>query len=110
MYYEFCCNQCMLLLCSTDCSSRFKTDEEVVTMANDTDYGLAGYFFTKDLKRAWKVAEQLEYGMIGCNDIDIINVMVPFGGMKQSGQGKENSKYGIEEYMELKFVCMGIDY
>eukprot|EP01023_Acetabularia_acetabulum_P062590 TRINITY_DN7722_c0_g1_i8.p1 TRINITY_DN7722_c0_g1~~TRINITY_DN7722_c0_g1_i8.p1 ORF type:complete len:537 (+),score=125.28 TRINITY_DN7722_c0_g1_i8:75-1685(+) len=89
---------------------RFKTDEEVVNMANDTEYGLAGYFFTKDLKRAWEVAEQLEFGMVGCNEVDMLNVVVPFGGMKHSGQGKENSKYGIEEFLEHKYICMGIGY
>jgi len=89
---------------------KFKSDEEVIEMANDTEYGLAGYFYTKDLKRAWKVAEQLEFGMVGCNEVDILNVVVPFGGMKQSGLGKENSKYGIEEFLENKYICMGINY
>eukprot|EP01024_Parvocaulis_polyphysoides_P010294 TRINITY_DN1344_c0_g1_i7.p1 TRINITY_DN1344_c0_g1~~TRINITY_DN1344_c0_g1_i7.p1 ORF type:complete len:558 (-),score=86.57 TRINITY_DN1344_c0_g1_i7:223-1818(-) len=89
---------------------KFKSDEEVIEMANDTEYGLAGYFYTKDLQRAWKVAEQLEFGMVGCNEVDMLNVVVPFGGMKQSGLGKENSKYGIEEFLENKYVCMGINY
>jgi succinate-semialdehyde dehydrogenase/glutarate-semialdehyde dehydrogenase len=85
---------------------RFDTEEEVIAMANDTSVGLASYFYTRDLSRAWRVAEALEYGMAGVNTGAISNAMAPFGGVKESGLGREGSKYGIEDYLVLKYVCM----
>lgn len=86
---------------------RFKTDDEVVKMANDTEYGLAAYFYTANISRAWRVAEALEYGMVGVNSVSIVAPQAPFGGWKQSGIGHEGSKYGIEDYLELKLVALG---
>ncbi len=86
---------------------RFSTDDEAIALANDTDSGLAAYFFTRDMQRAWRVAERLEYGMIGLNEGLISNEMAPFGGVKESGIGREGSRYGIDEYVELKYVCQG---
>jgi succinate-semialdehyde dehydrogenase / glutarate-semialdehyde dehydrogenase len=71
-------------------------------------YRLAAYFFTQDLGRAWRVAEALEYGMVGLNEVGIVNEVAPFGGWKESGLGRENSKYGLEEFQETKYVCMGL--
>ena len=85
---------------------RFETEADAIAMANDTDVGLASYFYTKDLGRAWRVAEALEYGMAGVNTGLISNAMAPFGGVKESGLGREGSKYGIEDYLVLKYVCM----
>ena len=84
---------------------RFETEEEVVKMANDTEFGLAAYFFTEDVRRTWRVAEALEYGMVGHNTGMVSTEVAPFGGMKQSGIGREGSKYGIEEYLEIKYLC-----
>ncbi|DBB06011.1 TPA: hypothetical protein ACH3X3_009992 [Trebouxia sp. C0006] len=89
---------------------KFKHDEEAIKLANDTIYGLAAYFFTRDLARTWKTAEALEYGMIGVNEVGITSEIAPFGGMKQSGLGREHSKYGLDEFMEIKYVQMGIGY
>jgi succinate-semialdehyde dehydrogenase/glutarate-semialdehyde dehydrogenase len=89
---------------------KFKHDEEAIKMANDTIYGLAAYLFTKDLKRTWRTAEQLDYGMIGVNEVGITSEVAPFGGMKQSGLGREHSKYGVDEFLEIKYVQMGIGY
>jgi succinate-semialdehyde dehydrogenase/glutarate-semialdehyde dehydrogenase len=86
---------------------RFKTDEEAVQMANDTCYGLASYFYSRDIGRVWRLAEQLEYGMVGINDGIISNEVAPFGGIKQSGIGREGSRHGIEEYLEIKYLCLG---
>jgi len=86
---------------------RFSTDEEVVAMANDTEFGLASYFYSRDIGRIWRVAEALEYGMVGINTGLISNEVAPFGGMKQSGLGREGSRYGIEDYLEIKYLCMG---
>jgi succinate-semialdehyde dehydrogenase / glutarate-semialdehyde dehydrogenase len=86
---------------------RFKTDEEAVTMANDTEFGLAAYFYTRDIGRIWRVAEGLEYGIVGINEGIISTEIAPFGGMKESGIGREGSKYGIEDYLEVKYLCMG---
>ena len=86
---------------------RFSTEEEVIAAANDTDYGLAGYFYAREIGRIWRVAEKLEYGMVGINTGMISNEVGPFGGVKQSGLGREGSKYGIDEYLELKYLCMG---
>ena len=76
-------------------------------MANDTPYGLAAYFYTKDLGRAWRISEALEYGMVGVNEGVISTEVAPFGGVKESGLGREGSKYGVEEFCEPKHVCMG---
>ncbi len=86
---------------------RFKTDEEVIDWANDTEFGLAAYFYARDIGRVWKTAEQLEYGIVGINEGIISTEVAPFGGMKESGTGREGSKYGIEDYLETKYLCMG---
>jgi len=86
---------------------RFGDEDEAVTLANDTPFGLAAYFFTRDISRAWRVAEALEYGMIGINEGMISSELAPFGGVKESGQGREGSHHGIEEFLELKYVMMG---
>lgn len=87
---------------------RFSDDEEVVRWANDTQYGLAAYFFSRDVGRVWRVAEELEYGMVGVNTGLMISEAAPFGGMKQSGIGREGSSMGIEEYLEVKYVCIAV--
>jgi succinate-semialdehyde dehydrogenase/glutarate-semialdehyde dehydrogenase len=87
---------------------RFHTEEEAVALANDTEFGLAAYFYTKDVARVWRVAEQLEYGMVGVNSGIVSTAVAPFGGVKQSGIGREGSKYGIEEYLEMKYLCLDI--
>ena len=84
---------------------RFDTEEEVVAQANATEYGLAAYFYTENVRRAWRVAEALEYGLVGHNTGLVSNEVAPFGGVKQSGIGREGSKYGIEEYLEIKYIC-----
>jgi succinate-semialdehyde dehydrogenase/glutarate-semialdehyde dehydrogenase len=86
---------------------RFETDEEAVRMANDTEFGLAAYYYTRDMARAWRVAEGLEYGIVGLNTGIISTEEAPFGGWKESGIGREGSKYGILDYTELKYLCMG---
>ena len=86
---------------------KFKTEEEAIAAANDTDFGLASYFYSRDTGRVWRVAEKLEYGMVGINTGLFSNEVAPFGGVKQSGLGREGSKYGIEEYLEIKYLCMG---
>ncbi|MGE0095382.1 MAG: NADP-dependent succinate-semialdehyde dehydrogenase [Alphaproteobacteria bacterium] len=86
---------------------RFKDENEVVKMANDTEFGLASYFYTRDLGRAWRVSEALEYGIVGLNVGIISTEVAPFGGMKESGLGREGSKYGIDDFLEVKYVCMG---
>jgi succinate-semialdehyde dehydrogenase/glutarate-semialdehyde dehydrogenase len=86
---------------------KFSTEEEVIGLANATNYGLAAYFFSQNIKRVWRVAEQLEYGMIGINEGIISHAEAPFGGVKESGIGREGSKYGIEEYLEVKYICIG---
>ncbi|TGD75155.1 succinate-semialdehyde dehydrogenase [Mangrovimicrobium sediminis] len=86
---------------------RFKTEEEVIAMANDTEFGLASYFYTRDIGRVWRVAEALEYGIVGINEGIISNEMAPFGGIKESGSGREGSKYGIDDYVEIKYMLMG---
>jgi succinate-semialdehyde dehydrogenase / glutarate-semialdehyde dehydrogenase len=87
---------------------RFGTEEEGIRLANDTQYGLAAYLYTRDLGRAWRVAEGIEYGMVGINTGLISTEVAPFGGVKESGVGREGSKYGIEDYLELKYLCIGI--
>jgi succinate-semialdehyde dehydrogenase/glutarate-semialdehyde dehydrogenase len=86
---------------------RFHREEEAVHMANDTEFGLAAYFYSRDIGRVWRVAEALEYGMVGINTGLISNEVAPFGGVKQSGIGREGSKYGIEEFLVVKYLCMG---
>ena len=86
---------------------RFKTDDEVIAMANDTEFGLASYFYSRDIGRVWRVAEGLESGMVGVNTGLISNEIAPFGGVKQSGLGREGSKYGIDDYLQIKYVCLG---
>jgi succinate-semialdehyde dehydrogenase/glutarate-semialdehyde dehydrogenase len=86
---------------------RVKDDEEAVALANDTPYGLAGYLYGRDLGRIWRMAEALEYGIVGVNEGIISTELAPFGGMKESGIGREGSKYGIDEFIEVKYVCLG---
>ena len=86
---------------------RFRDEAEAVALANDTPFGLAAYFYTRDLSRSWRVAEALEYGMIGVNEGIISSELAPFGGVKESGQGREGSHHGIDEFVELKYVMMG---
>ena len=85
---------------------RFKTDDEVIEMANRTEFGLASYFYSRDIGRIWRVAEALEYGMVGVNTGMISNEVAPFGGVKQSGLGREGSHHGIDEYLEIKYIAM----
>lgn len=87
---------------------RFETEEEVIELANNTEFGLASYFYSKDLSKVFRVAEALEYGMVGVNTGLISTEVAPFGGIKQSGQGREGSKYGIEDYLEIKYLCVSI--
>ena len=86
---------------------KFETEEQALQMANDTEYGLAAYCYTRDLGRAWRMSEQLEYGMVGINKGLISNEVAPFGGVKHSGLGREGSKYGIEDYLEIKYTLFG---
>ncbi|KXZ65702.1 NAD-dependent succinate-semialdehyde dehydrogenase [Acinetobacter venetianus] len=87
---------------------RFKSEDEAVAMANDTEFGLAAYLFTQSTARQWRVGEALEYGMVGINTGAISNEVAPFGGVKQSGLGREGSKFGIEEYLEMKYLCVDL--
>lgn len=86
---------------------RFSSEAEVIAMANDTEFGLASYFYTRDIGRVWRVAEALEYGIVGINEGIISNEMAPFGGVKESGSGREGSKYGMDDYLEIKYMLMG---
>jgi succinate-semialdehyde dehydrogenase/glutarate-semialdehyde dehydrogenase len=87
--------------------AKFRTEEEAIAAANNTEFGLASYFYSRDIGRVWRVAEKLEYGMVGINTGLISNEVAPFGGVKQSGLGREGSKYGIDEYLEMKYLCIG---
>jgi succinate-semialdehyde dehydrogenase/glutarate-semialdehyde dehydrogenase len=87
---------------------RFRDEAEAVRLANDTEFGLAAYLYTRDLGRAWRVAEALEAGMIGVNEGILSTEVAPFGGVKQSGLGREGSRHGIEEYVETKYVLLGL--
>jgi succinate-semialdehyde dehydrogenase/glutarate-semialdehyde dehydrogenase len=87
---------------------RFTSEAEAIAMANDTEFGLAAYFYSRDVARCWRVGEALEYGMVGVNTGLISNEVAPFGGIKQSGLGREGSKYGIEDYLEIKYLCFDI--
>jgi len=86
---------------------RFKTEEEVIALANNTEFGLAAYFYSRDIGRVWRVAEAIETGMVGVNTGLISNEIAPFGGVKQSGLGREGSKYGMDDYLVIKYICMG---
>ena len=85
----------------------FTTEAEAIAMANDTNVGLAAYFYARDIGRIWRVSEALEYGIVGINEGLVSNEMAPFGGVKESGQGREGSKYGLDDYLEIKYLCMG---
>ncbi|MCB1474505.1 MAG: NAD-dependent succinate-semialdehyde dehydrogenase [Rhodobiaceae bacterium] len=87
---------------------RFRTDDEAISMANDTIFGLAAYFYGRDISRVWRVAEALQFGIVGINEGLISTEVAPFGGVKQSGHGREGSKYGVEDYLDVKYLCMGI--
>jgi succinate-semialdehyde dehydrogenase/glutarate-semialdehyde dehydrogenase len=86
---------------------RFDTEEEAVRLANATPYGLAAYFYSRDLARIFRVAERLEFGMVGVNESLITSEAAPFGGVKWSGLGREGSRYGLDDYLEIKYVCLG---
>ena len=86
---------------------RFEDEAEAIVMANDTEFGLASYFYSRDIGRIWRVSEGLEYGIVGINTGIISNEMAPFGGVKESGQGREGSKYGLDDYLEIKYMCIG---
>jgi len=86
---------------------KFSTEEEAIAMANDTEFGLAAYLYTKDQGRSWRVAEAIEYGMVGVNETLFSSTYIPFGGVKESGQGREGSYYGVEDYLETKYICFG---
>ena len=86
---------------------KFSTEQEAIDMANDTEFGLASYFYTSNVNRIWRVSEALEYGMVGVNEGVISNEVAPFGGVKESGLGREGSHYGIDDFLELKYICMG---
>ena len=86
---------------------RFSDEAEAIAMANDTEYGLAAYLYTNDVGRVWRVSEAVEYGMVGVNEVAITSELIPFGGVKESGLGREGSTYGIDDYVEVKYICMG---
>jgi succinate-semialdehyde dehydrogenase/glutarate-semialdehyde dehydrogenase len=86
---------------------KFKTEEDAIHMANDTEFGLAAYFYSENLSRIWRVAEAIDYGMVGVNETAISSEIIPFGGVKESGQGREGSKYGLDDYLEIKYICIG---
>ncbi|WP_286239013.1 NAD-dependent succinate-semialdehyde dehydrogenase [Neptuniibacter halophilus] len=86
---------------------KFETEEEAIDMANDTEFGLASYVYTNDLGRIWRVSEGIDYGMVGVNETMISSEIIPFGGVKESGQGREGSKYGLDDYLETKYICLG---
>ena len=86
---------------------KFETEEQAIALANDTEFGLAAYFYARDIGRIWRVSEALDYGIVGINEGIISNEAAPFGGMKESGNGREGSKYGMDEYLEIKYLCLG---
>tara|TARA_B100000902_G_scaffold43812_1_gene51462 strand:- start:258 stop:956 length:699 start_codon:yes stop_codon:yes gene_type:complete len=86
---------------------KFKTEQEAIEIANKTEFGLACYFYSRDIGRIWRVGEALEFGIVGINEGIISNEMAPFGGVKESGQGREGSKYGLDDYLEIKYMCLG---
>jgi len=87
---------------------KFDTVEDVIAQANDTIFGLASYFYAKDLSRVYRVAEALEYGIVGVNTGIISTEVAPFGGVKQSGLGREGSSHGVDDYLEMKYICMSV--
>jgi len=87
---------------------RFRTEAEAIQLANDTPSGLASYFYTRDLARSWRVAEALEYGIVGVNTGLISSAVAPFGGVKESGLGREGSHFGLDDFLEVKYLCLGI--
>ena len=87
---------------------RFSSEQDVIAQANDTEFGLACYLYARDVGRIWRVSEALEYGMVGVNVGVVATEVAPFGGVKASGLGREGSRYGIEDYLELKYVCLGL--
>jgi succinate-semialdehyde dehydrogenase/glutarate-semialdehyde dehydrogenase len=86
---------------------KFSSEQEAIDMANDTEFGLASYVFTQNMGRAWRVSEAIEYGMVGVNEVGITSEVIPFGGVKESGLGREGSKYGMDDFTEVKYICMG---
>jgi succinate-semialdehyde dehydrogenase/glutarate-semialdehyde dehydrogenase len=86
---------------------KFTTEAEAISMANDTQFGLAAYLYTEHMGRCWRVSEALDYGMVGVNETAISSEVIPFGGVKESGQGREGSKYGLDDYLEIKYICLG---
>ena len=88
--------------------SKFEDEDEIIALANDTIFGLASYFYARDLSRVYKVAEALEYGIVGVNTGIISTEVAPFGGIKQSGLGREGSHHGLDDFMELKYVCLSV--
>src|SRR5262249_28681961 len=86
---------------------RFRAEDDAIALANDTEFGLASYFYGRDIGRVWRVAEALEYGIVGVNTGLISTEVAPFGGMKESGIGREGSKYGLDEFVEIKYICVG---
>ena len=86
---------------------RFESEADAIRLANDTQYGLAAYFYSRDVQRVWRIAEALESGIVGINEGIISTEVAPFGGVKESGIGREGSKYGIDEYVEMKYLCFG---
>jgi succinate-semialdehyde dehydrogenase/glutarate-semialdehyde dehydrogenase len=88
---------------------KFDTEDEAIRLANDSEFGLASYFYARDVGRVWRVAEGLEAGMVGVNTGLISTEVAPFGGVKQSGLGREGSRHGLDDYMEIKYICLGLD-
>ncbi|MEE8203736.1 MAG: aldehyde dehydrogenase family protein, partial [Alphaproteobacteria bacterium] len=86
---------------------RFSTEDEAIRLANDTEFGLCAYFYSRDIGRIWRVAEGLEYGIVGINEGIISTEVAPFGGMKESGVGREGAHHGLDEFLEVKYLCMG---
>ncbi|MEE8274853.1 MAG: aldehyde dehydrogenase family protein, partial [Alphaproteobacteria bacterium] len=86
---------------------RFSTEDEAIRLANDTEFGLAAYFYSRDIGRIWRVAEGLEYGIVGINEGIISTEVAPFGGVKESGIGREGAHHGLDEFLEVKYLCMG---
>jgi len=88
---------------------KFETEDEAIALANASEFGLASYFYARDVGRVWRVAEALEAGMVGVNTGLISTEVAPFGGVKQSGLGREGSRHGLDDYMEIKYICLGLD-
>ena len=86
---------------------KFESEDEAVELANKTEFGLAAYFYSRDIGRIYRVSEALEFGIVGVNEGIISNEMAPFGGIKESGNGREGSKYGLDDYLEIKYLCIG---